>query len=536
MRLFGFEVRRTKAHPMRAVDDSRGWTTLFSTGPDTFQTGADIRPGEVDKNWVVWACKTLIAGDVGKMRIKLVEWDGRIWKEVTDSPAFNPVLRKPNTFQTRQQFIEQWIFSLLGNGNTYVLKERDNRGVAVRLYVLDPTRVKPLVAPDGSIYYELQEDLLAKVPMGLPAIPASEIIHDRQNCLFHPLVGLPALFANGLAATQGLKIQGNSEQFFRNMSRPSGILTSPGSITQALATEYKKRWTENYGGANIGQVAVLGNDLKYQPLAVNAVDAQMVEQLKLSAEMICSTFHMPAYKVGVGPIPVYQSAEILNQIYYNDCLQKLIEAIEALLDEGLGLVNVQGRTLGVEFDLKGLLRMDTAAQIAVLNESVKGGWYKPNEARAEQNLPPVEGGDTPYLQQQNFGLGALARRDASPDPFSTATPAAPASDPTKAIAEAIETMGAMFVEREASIASPVVASVQSLVHAIEKSHAERAATEETAVSDLTKAMQSLGHELRSEVNDLRTVVELKADPEDDDADDLALALIAKFAQETCELA
>lgn len=35
----------------------------------------------------------------------------------------------------------------------------------------------------------------------------------------------------------------------------------------------------------------------------------------------------------------------------------------------------------------------------------------PNEARATVGLPPVVGGDTPYLQQQNFGLFALARRD-----------------------------------------------------------------------------------------------------------------------------
>jgi phage portal protein BeeE len=41
----------------------------------------------------------------------------------------------------------------------------------------------------------------------------------------------------------------------------------------------------------------------------------------------------------------------------------------------------------------------------------------PNEARRSENLPPVTGGDELYLQQQNYSLGALARRDASEDPF-----------------------------------------------------------------------------------------------------------------------
>jgi len=46
-----------------------------------------------------------------------------------------------------------------------------------------------------------------------------------------------------------------------------------------------------------------------------------------------------------------------------------------------------------------------------------------------RNLAPVVGGETPYLQQQNFALSALARRDSSEDPFGTAK-AEPATEPT----------------------------------------------------------------------------------------------------------
>src|SRR5690606_19264362 len=41
-----------------------------------------------------------------------------------------------------------------------------------------------------------------------------------------------------------------------------------------------------------------------------------------------------------------------------------------------------------------------------------GGWKAPDEVRREENMPPVPGGDTPYLQVQNHSLAALARRDA----------------------------------------------------------------------------------------------------------------------------
>jgi phage portal protein BeeE len=48
---------------------------------------------------------------------------------------------------------------------------------------------------------------------------------------------------------------------------------------------------------------------------------------------------------------------------------------------------------------------------------VKSGIRAPDEARARLNLPPVPGGKYPYLQQQNFSLEALAKRDAQEDPF-----------------------------------------------------------------------------------------------------------------------
>ena len=54
----------------------------------------------------------------------------------------------------------------------------------------------------------------------------------------------------------------------------------------------------------------------------------------------------------------------------------------------------------------------------------------PNEARAGENLRPVAGGDSPYLQQQNYSLAALAKRDTKADPFANASkpePAAPAT-------------------------------------------------------------------------------------------------------------
>ena len=149
--------------------------------------------------------------------------------------------------------------------------------------------------------------------------------------------------------------------------------------------------------------------------------AQLIEQLKWSAENVCSVFHVPPFMIGIGQAPSFDNVEALNQQYYSQCLQTHIELIESLLDDGLAL---EGTGFETEFDLDDLLRMDSKTKIQTTGDAVKAGFLSPNEARAKFNLVPTPGGELPYLQQQNYNLAALAERGAPPDP--TAAPPAPA--------------------------------------------------------------------------------------------------------------
>jgi phage portal protein BeeE len=109
-------------------------------------------------------------------------------------------------------------------------------------------------------------------------------------------------------------------------------------------------------------------------------------------------------------------------------LQKHFEAIELLLDEGLGLTDVSGKTYGTWFDLDDLLRMEDSKLIEAEAKAVGAGIKAPDEARFRLNLGPAEGGGggSPYMQQQNYSLAALAKRDAQADPFAPNTPPKPA--------------------------------------------------------------------------------------------------------------
>jgi HK97 family phage portal protein len=414
MRLFGLEITRAgQAKDLSPVTSRGGWWPIIrEAATGNWQRNISINADTVMTHHADFACKTLISSDVAKLRCRLVEETPEgIWVE-TKNPAYSPVLRKPNSYQNRIQFFENWVLSKLQTGNAYILKQRDGRGVVTKLYVLDPNRCRPLVADDGAVFYELMTDTLSEIPQDRLVVPAREIIHDRFNCFFHPLVGLSPIFANGLAATQGLAIQNNSTRLFQNGARPSGILTAPGDIKPETAAELKAYWETNFSGTNVAKVAVLGDGLKYEQMSQNAVDSQLIEQLKLTAEIICSTYHVPPFMVGLGAEPNAGGVQDRTLRYYTQCLQVLIEAIELCLDEGLGIgegIQINGKTYGVEFDVENLLRMDSVTQMDVIEKSKNV--LTLDERRKKLSAGKIKGGNTVYLQQQDHSIEAIAARD-----------------------------------------------------------------------------------------------------------------------------
>jgi HK97 family phage portal protein len=424
MNLFGFEIRR-KDSP---VPQTGFWHRITEPFAGAWQHNVECDGTErVQAFSAVYACMTRIANDIAKMPLLLVQRDDDgIWSAVDRPSPFWPVLRKPNAYQNRIQFMVCWILSKLQTGNAYILKQRDARGIVVALYVLDPRRVWPMITTDGRVFYRLAKDDLSKVGDEVN-VPASEIIHDLMNPLFHPLAGVSPLYACGMAATQGNRIQANSAVHFQNNSMPSGILSAPGDVGDKQAEEWAAQWRERFSGRNRGNVAFLGGGLKYEAITMSAGESQLIEQLKWTAEDVARAFGVPLYKINAGPVPISNNAEVINLQYFSDTLQTLIESVEVCMDEGLGLGEAPNANLGTEFDLTVLLRMDSASQIDMLSKGVSGAIYSPNEARAIRNLPPVKGGETPYLQQQNFSLSALSVRD-SGDPFAKPAPA-PAPEP-----------------------------------------------------------------------------------------------------------
>jgi HK97 family phage portal protein len=218
-------------------------------------------------------------------------------------------------------------------------------------------------------------------------------------------------------------MQRYSEDFFANLSQPGGILSTAHAISNETAERIERNWEAKSTGPNRGRTLALGDDLKFTPIAFTADESQLIEQMKLTVEDICRAFKVPLWKVG-GPLPPYGNVQAANVEYYSVALQNLMEHLELCLDRGLNLP----KHIGVSFDITGLLRMDTATQMDIAAKGVGSAIYSPNEGRAEFDKRPVTGGETPYLQEQNWPLAHLAKRELPTRPVTPPTDPEPRED------------------------------------------------------------------------------------------------------------
>lgn len=400
--------------------------------PGTWQRNLNpsVDPSVLVAFSAVYACVQRIASDMGKLPIRIVEVDSDT-REETDlnEDPFEKLMRQPNEYQTRVDFIQTLMCSTLLQGNGVAWMRRNGRNEPIELHPWDWRQVEIRIAPDGSIFYKLGANKLAGFPNGLVA-PARDVIHHRMPMASaYPLHGVTPIYAAAASGSLGLRVLQQSQQFFGNMARPSGVLTSEQNIDPTTAEDLRTRWRNNYREGGIGDTAVLGFGMKWQSVTLNAVDAQLIEQLRFSVEDVCRVFMVPTFLVGDTSKVTYRNSEQLARAYLQNCLGYHVEALQ----ERLNLSFEFGTRFKVMFDLDALLRTELDQRFSAYQKALQSGVLTINEARALEGYGPVEGGDEPMIQSQNVPLSIAVDNAKNPPapPPALAAPGAedPAEDP-----------------------------------------------------------------------------------------------------------
>lgn len=411
----------------RAIESGRLYDIPFGNG---WERGLRLVAGPMDGRGVpaAFACVMSFSRATSQATPthKRISSSGK--HEVVETSPAARLLRYPNAYQTWDQFLFNVVAGMGFDGEALALIVRDDRQAPIELHPVPRRAWQPYVAPEtGAVFYMVAESSQGLYPQRLELVPARDVIHFRQYTPRHPLVGETALTAAALATGINVALNASQAAFFENMARPAGILSTDQALSRDQMVRLRTAFEEQSAGMAQGKLPILGNGLKFQPLAISSVDAQLIESQRMSVAQICWTLGVPPPVIGIMEGATYNNVEQLINHWLAVSLGSLLETVERLLDRAFALP----RNEYVELDTNALLRSDLAARIDALTKGIQGGLYAPNEARELEGLNPQPAGDVPFMQQQMTPLPMLAKiaeKAAAPTP----APVAPRPDASPA--------------------------------------------------------------------------------------------------------
>lgn len=393
--------------PWRGGQISTGNGDNFVTNQVTVADYRDIRASQASSAIglsATWACVQLIAGTIGSLPLMVYRTgsDG-IRRVAKDHPLYFVLHDSPNFDQTAVNFWEIMAASVELYGNAYALIERRTGGVLNALQPIRPDRMQVRRLANGDLEYEWADNGRRYVKRSL------DVLHIRGP-LGDALGGMSTLAACGDVFSDAMAAENASGAIFGNGVSPSGILSTPDGVQlsakqrQDLETLLRER---HQGAIRSGSPMLLDNGLKWTQLSISPHDAEMLESRKFSGEQICRIFEVPPAMVGYGDKAsnwgTGKEVDVLGFQKFN--LRKRLKRIEqALVKQLVPLAERRAQGITIEFNLEGLLRGDTASRYQSYQMAINMGLMTRNEARALENLPPVEGGDVITVQMQDIPL------------------------------------------------------------------------------------------------------------------------------------
>ncbi len=336
-------------------------------------------------------------------------------KDRADHPA-DAVLARPNPWTGRAELLSALMVDVLTRDQAFAfvirvrgkLKEIHRLAPDTVQVKLDENTAEPsyrVTAKNGSQkVYGWQDIVHITAPGSTP---------DKPLSLFN--------MANKAVALD-LAMARYEHTVFTKGARPSGVLTIPKGTKPERKKEIHEVFSETFSSRGMGGTAVLDEGTDWKPLSLTMVESDFLALRKHAQAEISRIYRVPETLVGVTDRAVWRNIEELTDAFLSFGLLPWLEVIQTALSRAL-LTTKERETHFVEFTLDGFAKANLAARYAAYRQATGGAWKTPNEVRALDNLPPIEGGDKLILQ-----AGQAPTTESDNDPNRTPAPEAGAAD------------------------------------------------------------------------------------------------------------
>ena len=408
MKLFGRFKARDK--PRDAVSSAPS----FYFGSSA--SGKSVTPSSAVQVSAVYACVRVIAETIASLPLHVYEATDTGSRKAPEHPLYRLLHDEPNAEMTSFVWRETMLSHLLLWGNAYCQIIRTGRNKIDSIYPLIPDQMEVDRDSRGSLTYTYTTS------EGKTYVLKPEDVLHIPGLGFDGLVGYSPIALEKSAIGLGIAAEEYGSKFFSNGARPSGILVHPNTVKDpsALRASWNAAFT---GSANAGKVAVLEENMHFEPLTMPNNEAQFLETRKFQVNEICRIFRVPPHMIGDLDRATFSNIEHQSISFAVHTIRPWLVRIEQAMNRALFADSEKGRFY-VQFNLDGLMRGDYKSRMEGYAIARQNGWMSANDIRELENLNPLsdEDGGNVYLVNGNMipvnvcGLAQVVKAVTAVDP------------------------------------------------------------------------------------------------------------------------
>jgi len=357
-------------------------------GGGTTASGVAVNSNTAMRLITVQNCVRVRSFTIGHLPCHLMQRDGKNRSEATDHYLYELLHDQPNFWQTSFDFWAMAEAHVSTRGNFVAYKS--TYGDSLRELLPIPANMLHAITqnPDYSLDYEIH------FPDGsIKHLNHTQVLHLRGLSLdgftgMNPIEYAREGIGLAIASTQFLA------KFFGKGLRPGVVFEHPLVLSAQAHATRKQALKEKYESlGSHWEMMLIDEGMKASFPEIKLVDAQFLEQMKMTEAQICGLMRVPLMLIQSGDkTPTYASAEQFMLAYsvYGvtpDCVN-----YEKSIRRDL-ITRDDRRRYFAKFNINALLRADFKTRMEGYQIGINSEVLNPNECRDLEDRNPYDGGD-----------------------------------------------------------------------------------------------------------------------------------------------
>lgn len=335
----------------------------------------------------VWACVRILSETVGTLPIHLYQRT-RNGREKAKGHPCSQLLQKPNSYLTRFSLMHHLMICCTLWGNGYARIYRDKYFRPVRLRLLHPTEIEPILTYDDELFYRDKTGLF---------IPCYDIIH-LKGVSTDGYKGKSPIAVHRDNLSLSVSAQRYGEKFFNQGGNMSGVFKYPATLKPEAYKRLKNDLiAQSTGLHNAHTPLLLEGGMTYERISIPPEDAQFIATRKFQKTEIATIYGVPPHMIADLERATNNNIEHQGMEFVQYCLLPYLVRLEEEFNRKL-LREDEFEEFYFLFGLNGLLRGDAKTRSEYYKNMNLIGALNANEIRSLEDMNSYNGGDTYFVQ------------------------------------------------------------------------------------------------------------------------------------------